>query len=308
MSASFISHANTYQGDYHIIKRTPGREFTNSLHYHDFYEAQFYFCKDQDVCIGNVQLGDESYQLKNGDVLLINIFVPHLIAMEEETEYERYCISISPSLMSFMSAEHSDFYNIYSTTNSNYPLVHMDETLQADFLDMYRHYENRLPLRKHSQRYLEQSLLFNCVALLYDLYYSDEPVASADVMHRSVLTTLVRYIDAHIAEDLSLEQLAKVANFSTYHLCRIFKKNTGTTLNKYINSKRIENAKFLMADSTSIQDISKVVGFNNYNQFYRTFCQIVGISPAEYRKLLSVQGDTSISTAFLESVEKINPI
>lgn len=308
MPARFISHANTYQGDYHIIRRTPSKEFTNSLHYHDFYEAQFYFCKDHDACIGNVQLGDETYQLKSGDILLINIFVPHHIVMEEDTEYERYCISISPSLMSFMGAEHADFYNIYSVANSNYPLVHMDEAVQADFLEMYRHYESRLPLRQRSRRYLEQSFLFNCIALLYDLYYSDEPVASSDVMHRSVLTALVRYIDEHIAEDLSLEQLAKVANFSTYHLCRIFKKNTGTTLNKYINSKRIENAKFLMTDTASIQDISKAVGFNNYNQFYRTFCQIVGLSPAEYRKLLSVQEDTGVSEAFLQSVEKINSL
>ena len=110
----------------------------------------------------------------------------------------------------------------------------------------------------------------------------------------STLTTLVRYIDEHIAEDLSLKQLSEVTNFSTYHLCRIFKKNTGTTLNKYIVSKRIENAKLLLAGDASIQTISKEVGFNNYNHFYRCFRQIVGINPADYREILLTQGDEAL--------------
>ena len=159
---------------------------------------------------------------------------------------------------------------------------------------MYHDFEVRLKDMEHGKRFLEQSLLFGIIAQLYDIYYTETQIAPTDSLHMSTLTTLVRYIDEHIAEDLSLKQLSEVTNFSTYHLCRIFKKNTGTTLNKYIVSKRIENAKLLLAGDASIQTISKEVGFNNYNHFYRCFRQIVGINPADYREILLTQGDEAL--------------
>lgn len=47
MAAIFWSHANSYVGDYSIVRRTPHKEFTEGYHYHDFYEAQFYFNNDR---------------------------------------------------------------------------------------------------------------------------------------------------------------------------------------------------------------------------------------------------------------------
>ena len=297
MAAIFWSHANSYVGDYSIVRRTPHKEFTEGYHYHDFYEAQFYFNNDpetKDEPLGTIMLGDEMYKPKNGDVFLINMFDSHYIQMDNKKHYDRYCVSISPTLMLFICSEHSNLFNIYNKSNRNYPLMHMTEHQQQLFLQMYHDFEVRLKDMEHGKRFLEQSLLFGIIAQLYDIYYTETQIAPTDSLHMSTLTTLVRYIDEHIAEDLSLKQLSEVTNFSTYHLCRIFKKNTGTTLNKYIVSKRIENAKLLLAGDASIQTISKEVGFNNYNHFYRCFRQIVGINPADYREILLPQGDEAL--------------
>ena len=99
-----------------------------------------------------------------------------------------------------------------------------------------------------------------------------------------VVTKLIGYIDEHISEDLSLENLSEYVNFSTFHLSRMFKRYTGTTLNKYIINKRIDKAKLLLEGSMSITNVSKEVGFNNYNHFYRTFKNVTGVSPADYKE------------------------
>jgi len=164
--------------------------------------------------------------------------------------------------------------------------MHMTEKQQNSFLHMYRDFENQLKELDQGKGFLEQSLLFGIIALLYNMYYSKEELPHTDSLHMTALTKLVRYIDDHLSEDLSLSTLSEAANFSTFHLCRIFKKSTGTTLNKYIVSKRIETAKLLLAGQNTIQNISKSVGFNNYNHFYRCFKQISGMNPAEYRESL----------------------
>ncbi len=304
MAAIFWSHANSYVGDYSIVKRTPHKEFIEGYHYHDFYEAQFYFSDSTDEPLGTIMLGEEMYKPRNGDVFLINMFDPHYIQMDFSKHYDRYCVSISPTLMLFICTEHSNLFTIYNKNNQHYPLMHMNAHQQETFLTLYHQFEKLLNEVEHGKRFLEQSLLFGIIALLYNIYYSETQITATDSLHMSVLTKLVRYIDDHIADDLSLKTLSEVTNFSTYHLCRIFKKNTGTTLNKYIVSKRIENAKLLLAGTSSIQNISKEVGFNNYNHFYRCFRQIVGLNPADYREIMETEGEEGLTRATLTAPGK----
>ena len=75
-------------------------------------------------------------------------------------------------------------------------------------------------------------------------------------------------------------------NFSAFHLSRMFKRYTGTTLNKHIITKRIDKAKLSLKSQVPITTVSKEVGFNNYNHFYRTFKNVTGINPAKYKEIM----------------------
>ena len=213
MEAKFLSRSSIYKGDYDCLFRTPQNEMKTELHYHDFYEAQFYFNNDpetKDEPLGTIMLGDEMYKPKNGDVFLINMFDSHYIQMDNKKHYDRYCVSISPTLMLFICSEHSNLFNIYNKSNRNYPLMHMTEHQQQLFLQMYHDFEVRLKDMEHGKRFLEQSLLFGIIAQLYDIYYTETQIAPTDSLHMSTLTTLVRYIDEHIAEDLSPPEISPI--------------------------------------------------------------------------------------------------
>ena len=127
-------------------------------------------------------------------------------------------------------------------------------------------------------------MILEVFAHIYDIFYTGQEISSTDSRSMEVVTKLIGYIDAHIAEDLSLETLSEYVSFSTFHLSRMFKRYTGTTLNKYIINKRIDKAKLLLKGPMSITAVSKEVGFNNYNHFYRTFKNVTGTSPADYKE------------------------
>lgn len=95
---------------------------------------------------------------------------------------------------------------------------------------------------------------------------------------------IIQYIDDHYTEDLHLPDLAAQYHFSPSYFSALFKKKTGSTLIKYITSKRIVLAKRLLCESNlSIQDIVERVGYNDYFQFIKIFKREIGISPGQFR-------------------------
>ena len=72
---------------------------------------------------------------------------------------------------------------------------------------------------------------------------------------------------------------------SADHLARVFKKETGETLVKYITDKRINAAKELLSDTkTPISQVASEVGYDNYSYFTKIFKEKTGVSPGDYRK------------------------
>ena len=72
----------------------------------------------------------------------------------------------------------------------------------------------------------------------------------------------------------SLDELSKKYYMDKFYLCNLFKKNTGFSILEYIQSKRIQYAKQLIHQGISITEASRLCGFNDYSNFYKTFTSI----------------------------------
>ena len=96
------------------------------------------------------------------------------------------------------------------------------------------------------------------------------------------LQCTVKYINKHYAEEITLADIAGYSFVSVSYLCTLFKKTFGTTIIKYITSKRISEAKKLLNSGKSISDTAAECGFNDYANFMRTFKKAVGVSPKKY--------------------------
>ncbi|MGG0723925.1 AraC family transcriptional regulator [Bacillus mycoides] len=93
------------------------------------------------------------------------------------------------------------------------------------------------------------------------------------------------YIESHINDSLSIEDLANVAGFSKFHFHRIFKGMMDEPLSRYVNRLKLERATHLLTYRTdmTITDIAYYFGFTDSAVFTRTFKGQYGVSPSHYR-------------------------
>ncbi len=107
--------------------------------------------------------------------------------------------------------------------------------------------------------------------------------------HSSPLNEGIRraldFMEEHYFEGISLRDIARAACLSSYHFCRLFKRQMGINLIPYLSRLRIKKAKSLLGSTPySVTRICFDVGFNDLSHFERVFRSIEGISPSTYRK------------------------
>lgn len=96
---------------------------------------------------------------------------------------------------------------------------------------------------------------------------------------------IIDYIHKNYQQDLSLETIADTFWIHKVYLAKIFKQETGKSVNEYIRCVRIERAKeLLLKDHIKINEIVAATGFNNPQSFYTLFKKYVGMKPGEYRE------------------------
>jgi AraC family transcriptional regulator len=93
------------------------------------------------------------------------------------------------------------------------------------------------------------------------------------------------YIGEHLGEDLSVDRLSQVANFSKFHFHRQFSSYTGISVSKYIQMMRFKRASYRLVFEPHIQiiEIAFEAGFENPESFSRAFKRASGQTPSQFR-------------------------
>jgi AraC family transcriptional regulator len=109
---------------------------------------------------------------------------------------------------------------------------------------------------------------------------------------------LVRdFMHANHAEKIELKTLADLAGVSRYHFARAFKVSFGVPAYKYLTHLRVRKAtEMLHQTSHPVTEIALAVGFSSSSEFAQTFRQIMGATPREYRRSISITSSRSGKT------------
>ncbi len=117
---------------------------------------------------------------------------------------------------------------------------------------------------------------------------SNQVVVQQENTEPPVIARAKQFINEHQTEELSLGQVAKAVNMSTFYFCKMFKKITGINFTDYLSRVRIEKAKNLLLNpNLRISEIAYEVGFQSLTHFNRVFKKIIGQSPTQYRGQLT---------------------
>lgn len=96
---------------------------------------------------------------------------------------------------------------------------------------------------------------------------------------------ILAYIGEHCAEELTLNRLGEVFYLNPFYIGKLIKKECARTFNEYLNDVRIENAKYLLRNtSLTVGEIGEQVGYKFPDHFYRNFKKHASVSPGVYRE------------------------
>jgi AraC-like DNA-binding protein len=116
---------------------------------------------------------------------------------------------------------------------------------------------------------------------------TNQVMVQQETVEPPVITRAKDFIKEHQTEDLSLGQVARAVNTSTFYFCKMFKKFTGINFTDYLSRVRIEKAKNLLLNrNLRVSEIAYEVGFQSLTHFNRVFKKILGVSPTHYRSQL----------------------
>ncbi|KIO54518.1 AraC family transcriptional regulator [Flavobacterium hibernum] len=110
-------------------------------------------------------------------------------------------------------------------------------------------------------------------------------VSTNDENKNDRLAEVFQYVKSNYKEEISLDEIAKIANLTPTSFCRMFKSKTKKPFVEYLNEIRVSNAcKYLIETDLGISEIAYECGYKTASNFNKLFKKLIGTTPKEYRK------------------------
>ena len=239
---------------------------------------------DFNTIIGSLSLSDsfDRLHLKNN----INELISAVRICEKLFELIHSCHSyISSDTIDKYNIDANDIHssintdsihnNIIDNSNVNTKDIHIDDS-DIDFDNM--------------NKFIFVSHLFAFFGELDAHNFYQNP--SEDSMHYLILSDSIKpalsYIENHFSENISLDDLARTAGFNKRYFCKIFKSLTTKTPIEYLNLYRINIAKKMLLDNStiSVSEVAYACGYNDSAYFIRIFKKTLNTTPAKFQSLM----------------------
>ncbi|MEW4453691.1 AraC family transcriptional regulator [Bremerella sp. JC817] len=124
------------------------------------------------------------------------------------------------------------------------------------------------------------------VHLLREYADFSAPTRSITELSQDDLDDVLRYIDTHLAEKLSLEELAARTSLSSHHFLRKFRAATGLTPRQYVIQCRVVRAKEMLQRGIGITETALTVGFSSQSHLHQHVRNLLGVTPGELARPL----------------------
>ena len=150
-----------------------------------------------------------------------------------------------------------------------------------------RHVYKKLSLNGRPQRLYVESQLMRLAVLLLDRHSTASQAARIPPpggLTRNQARRVLDYIECNLSHELTLRELAGIADLSLHHFARLFKRTIGVAPYRYVLERRVERAKVMLRTANaSLADISLSVGFDSQSHFTSVFGRMVGATPTEFQ-------------------------
>lgn len=277
----YISRQYMLSSDYEIFHYSDTDLSSVNLHHHDFYECYMFISGDVTYLIEG-----KFYDLKMGDIMLINSRELHqAIINSSDIPYERIVLWISKAFLQELSTPEADLTLCFESPEKRNVLrtdIEMQQNIRVQLNKL-------LSLEKYKgmgRDLLYKAYIVELMIYLNNMLLNDKTDSTVDVKKSNLIDAIIEYINSHLDEDITLDEITKQFYLSKYHLSREFKKQTGTTIHRYIVQKKLIEAKELILREYPINSVYRQCGFGDYSNFFRAFKNEYGVTPKQFYEII----------------------
>lgn len=280
-----IDPGNFYQelemdSPYADIHRNISHSNTNvQFHSHAFHEL--ICCLNS--CGAEYLVGADRYKLQKGDIIYVPPGISHrpLLPDQMEEPYLRDVLWVSDEFMNslvkaLMEALPEEYGKpaLYRTANTRW------EYICGFFQNGTRETVDRKPG-------WEMLVIANTLMILTHLCRASRDLYAKPLQAEKpeLLDQVLAYVERHLAEKITLADIARHFFISESTVTQTFRKKMGVSFYRCVTQRRLISAKALIERGLPLETVAEQVGFSDYSSFFRAFKHEYGISPRQYRKL-----------------------
>lgn len=254
---------------HHSREETPD---LSQFYAHIHPKAEIYYLVEGQV---EYHVEDRVYLLEPGDVMIMRPGEVHAAQVSANSPYERFSLRFAPDLFRDTKIDYllSPFLdrsisssNHYSTNGicSSYIKSCFDQIFAPGLADS------------------EERTLTYLLPILQEIYAAwDKQDNTQRIQTNSAFVKITSYINQHLTDIKSLQQLSDALYMSKSQLYRVFRKHAGLSAWDYVRAKQLFAAQELMKNGTVPRDAAAECGFTEYTTFYRAYMKQYGHPPKD---------------------------
>ncbi len=256
--------------DFRLFHLKSAAGVQTEYHYHEFCKLLLLVSGS-----GGYWVAGQRYALQPGDIILVGSHVVHRPEFEAGAPYERVIVYISPDFLRRSSTPDCDLLDCFAAG----PVLRSEKS-RLGLFQLAGQLEQELSGTEQGRVILSNGhLLRLLVEILREQSRSTVPEPTGITPTDRRVQQILAYIDAHLEEDLTVESIAEQFYLSKFHMMRLFRSGTGSSILGYITHRRLMAARDLIAGGVPATESCFRVGFGSYSSFTRSYGKYFGTTP-----------------------------
>lgn len=261
--------------DFRLFHLKDDRGTKVDYHYHEFCKIVLLLSGS-----GSYTVEGRRYLLLPGDIVLVGSRCVHKPEFEEGISYERMILYISPSLLAKNSVPDYSLEDVFSGKPGH--VLRPAEDVRRRLRSLAEQLESEMSANGGENAILSRcTLLRLLVEIGRAMQKTGSELPQPVVPRDGKILDILRYLEANLAEDISIDDLAAQFFISKYHMMRRFRDETGYTIHGYVTEKRLLLAQQLLEQGLPMGETALRCGYQEYSTFSRAYKKQFGRSPSE---------------------------
>lgn len=251
-------------------------------HYHDFFKILLFLSGDVDYFIEGI-----TYRLEPSDIVLIAAGEVHRPVIRSDAPYERIILYVSPEFLTSFAGENYALETCFQKQPEKaerLPVLRTSSPSVSGLFKLCNKLENSLSGSEYAAGLYSRCLLVQFLIELNRSFLNDSFRYIETGSSNQKIADILHYINEHLDGDLSIESLSKKFFISRRYLMHIFKQETGYSIGKYINAKRLFFARDKIQHGMSLTEACYSSGFQHYSTFTRSYYRMFGSTPGALKR------------------------